>query len=103
MLNEVISRAPWLSKDKKNEIVREIIEGYQSGALSKEQVEEKIEEINISLTRANNPPAPGQNQKQSNSGNKIDEKTNNPQVPTQSKVENQPLAQRPSIGGTIRS
>jgi DNA-binding protein YbaB len=51
MLRDALKNVSSWSEEKKNEIVTQILQGYRSGALSKEQIEKKVEEINISLTQ----------------------------------------------------
>jgi hypothetical protein len=52
MLRDVFSRAPWVSEEKKIEIIHYVKEAYRSGAMSKEQIQEKVEQISNSLTRS---------------------------------------------------
>jgi hypothetical protein len=61
MVQEVLSHAPWLSEEKRNVIIQQIVDGYRTGILSKEQAEEKVGEIKDSLTPPyRSPPAVNQ-------------------------------------------
>lgn len=58
MLRDALNHAPGLSEEKRSEIIREFVEGYRSGALSEDQVESKLEEINATLMGAYGKPLP---------------------------------------------
>jgi hypothetical protein len=51
MLKDALRDASWLTEEKKEEIVNRTLEGYQSGILSRKEVEEKAKEISLSVVQ----------------------------------------------------
>ena len=52
MLRDVLRFAPG-SDEKKNELVQAMVEGYRSGAITREQIDQTVQNIQISLTQDN--------------------------------------------------
>jgi hypothetical protein len=51
MLREALDSRPAIPEQKRSEIIKQMLDGYRRGELSKEQIENWVEEINVSSTQ----------------------------------------------------
>jgi|ERR1043166_144093 hypothetical protein len=96
-LREALDSATGLSEERKNEIIERVLEGYRNGAISKEQIEKKVEEIkNFSVPSANYPLMAGTTRNQLESYHiSVQAKTTSPLLsPLNDEIQSQPEVNR---------